>query len=418
MKPIRIFLPSNALDAYIYFGYIFAVFSDGTLKVLPLTRIFKELAKAYPELATVLNLAILRNDWLLNSQTATLFCARDLFDTFTSLWQQASMKKFQVELDQSKDWRVMWELPSLPIYDMRLYAMRVYLGHRGGIHEGLVRVVEEKEVWPNNGLAKVFDARTIAISARSGELIFSAGNEGLFRGSLWSNTETKNNTKVPDMSYAEKSLRTGWTGFDLINYERNSYFSYMKNETKRMSDKPRPYIYSRLDESSEKIRVSNLAVEQYPMEVVLQNRSFDLAQVQFCYNDSKSGYFFLKDGRFLSANWLNDPQKKGHLSSRYRNYRVDDGVTDQSITEKPCSALTFPQGSIIEYFDKVILIHDNETLILEDNPVFSVRTFLTSRRWKRTICITFEDGIALHTVFPTRREVSKKSFDAIGQKSW
>jgi hypothetical protein len=398
MKPIRIFIPSDVLDAYIYVGHIFAVFSDGTLRIVPLATVFNKLVWAHPELATVLNMAILRNDWLLNPQTSAFFYTPDILDVFTLLWQKAAETDFQVKLEHN-EWQVMWELPSLPIYDLRLYAMRVYLGHRAGVHEGFVRINKQDDVEPQNGLRKVFDARTIAVSARSGELLFSADNEGLFHGSLWNGEAGVSNTRVTERPCATKSLRTGWKNFDVINYERNSWFSYLRNEIETMSGKPRAYIYSHIDESSEKIRISQMAVDTYSMDAVLPSQLFHPDEIQFCFNNLGTSFFILRDGRFVSIKWAGKVQESARLSSKSRSFVIRDEI-GHDIVDKPCSALAFHDGSVIEYFDRVVLAQDNGILTLEDKPVVSVRTFPSSIRFKWLICITREDGLALHTFFP------------------
>jgi len=411
MKPIRVFIRSSLLDAYIYAGHLFAVFTDGTLRVLPLIKVFEKLESQCPELASVLKLAILRNDWLLNPQMATLFYANYFLDAFTSVWQKATVQDFHVDLE-NEDWQVMWELPSLPIYDMRVYAMRVYLGHREGIHEGLIRIVKN-EVRPHNGLAKVFDARTISISARSGELLFSADDEGLFHGSLWDNAQVDSHTTVSEKSYAKKSLRTGWKGFDFLNYEKNSHFAYVKNEIQRVSQKQRTYIYSQTDESSEKIRISKLATDTYPMESFFsQSYLFPLDEVQYCFNDSKSSFFFLRDGHFLKVNWTG-AQQGARLSSKFSDFLETSG---KNILGKPCSAIAFPSGCVIEFFDRVVLVHDDEIFDIENHPAVSVRTFPTSKRFRRLVCVTCEDGVALHAVFPARSEVLKEAYRAISEE--
>ncbi len=398
MKPIRIFIPTdNILDAYIYYGHIFAVFDDGTLRALPLTKIFDKSIDTYPELTSILKLALLRNDWLLNSQAMTYFHSPQVLSEIKELWQKATLKDLTL-LNQPNDWQVMWQVPSLPIYDLRLYAMRVYLGHRNGIHEGIMQT-NKYEIKPQNGLAKIFDSRTIGISARSGELMFSADDEGLFHGSLW---EGDSKTKVFEKSFANKSLRTGWRGFDVLNYKRNSYFEYIKNETEKMAQ--RPYFYSSMDESPEKVRISKMAVNNYPMDVVLHEQGFATEDIQFCFNNSKTSFFFLQNGHVIATNWAHKSQEEARLSSKPHELSQDS----PEYLGRPCSAISFAKGIIIKYFDKVVFLHHNQFSIIETEPVISVRTFPSSIQFKRLICITREDGLALHAIFPTDKEISSE----------
>lgn len=403
MKPIRIFLPCNSLDTFVYSSHIFSVFQDGTLRVMPLRKVFQALCNTHPQFRGIFTLALLRNDWLLNPQATAYFYVKEGFEAIKNIWQESALEDFQVELSEADDWTILWEMPSMPIYDIRLYAMRVYLAHRQGVHEGLLHS-GLNSIYHHNGLIKIFDARTISISARSGEFMFSADNEGLFHGSLW-NEDTK--TIVNQRPYAKKSLRTGWSGFDVINYEKNSFFSYLRNEI--IKRERRPFSYSEMDELPEKKEIIRVAVDTYSMDEVLERVSFKSDDVQFCFNNSYASFFFLQDGRFLRVNWAKETDKDIHLTSRVHELPTLTEKGKRKIVDKPCSAIIFPSGSVIEYFDKVIMIHDNEVTKLENSPVISIRTFPTSKRFKRLICITREDGIALHAVFPTEKEIFSPS---------
>ena len=414
MKPIRIFLPCNSLDAYVYSGHIFAVFQDGTLRTTPLSRVFRALCDTYPQFRGIFTLALLRSDWLLNPQATAYFYIKEGFEAIKNTWQKSALEDFRVELSEADDWTVLWEVPAMPVYDIRLYAMRVYLAHRQGVHEGQLRSGLDT-IYHHNGLIKIFDARTINISARSGEFMLSADNEGLFHGSLW-NEDAK--TIVNQRPDAKKSLRTGWTGFDVINYEKHSYFSYMRNEIATRTIKPfshseneiatraiRPFSYSEIDELPPKKEIIHVAVDTYSMDEVLQRVSFKSDDVQFCFNNSYASFFFLQDGRFLRVNWAKESEKDIRLRSRVHDLPTLKEDGEQKIVDKPCSAIIFPLGSVIEYFDKVIMVHNNKITELENSPVISIRTFPTSKRFKRLICITREDGIALHAIFPTEEEI-------------
>jgi len=290
-------------------------------------------------------------------------------------------------------------VPVMPIYDIRLYANRVYLAHRDGVREGRLSFYHN-EVRLENSLAQIFDARTVNISARAGNLMFSADNEGLYCGSLWNDEKT---TKISSRSYAQKSLRTGWSSFDVVNYERQAHFSYLKNEIVRRKEK-RPFRYSEIDEPPEKIEIVHMAVKTYSMDEVLEKVQFKSTDVRYCFNSTTACFFFLKDGQFVRINFAREFHDGARLRSKTHDLSFSAG---EIISHQPSSAVAFPLGCVIEYFDRVLLFHDKRVVTLEDSPVISVRTFPTSRRFRRQICITREDGIALHAVFPTADEISR-----------
>jgi len=401
MNHLRIFIPAGALDAYVYSGYLFAIFNDGTLRVLSLQKIYESLASQHARFEGTLYLAILRNDWQDNSQALVYGAIGKFRRAFEKEWQDAALNGFTIELDKDRDWQILSEVPSMPIYDIRLYANRVYLAHRDGIREGRLSFYHN-EVRLENSLVKIFDARTVNISARSGNLMISADQEGLYYGSLWNERKT---TKISSRSYAQKSLRTGWSGFDVVNYERQGHFSYLENEIAGRKDK-RPFRYSEIDESPEKIEIVRMAAKTYSMNEVLEKVPFQSGDVQYCFNSTTACFFFLKDGRFVRVNFAKERRDNVRLRSKIHPLF---SAAEEIISHKPSSAVAFPLGCVVEYFDKVLLFHDDGVEILEDSPVIAARTFPTSRRFRRQICITREDGIALHAVFPAEDEISRKS---------
>ncbi len=399
MNHLRIFIPADVLDSYVYFGYLFSVFRDGTLRVLSLHKVYETLVSIHPHFEGILRLAILRNDWLDNSQAGAFLNIRRFRKVLEKAWNDFALNGFTIEFDKDNNWQVLCEVPAMPIYDIRLYATRVYLAHRDGVREGRL-FFNNHELRLDGPLARIFDTRTVSISARSGSLMFSADNEGLYCGSLWNEDKT---TKVSSRSYAKKSLRTGWSSFDVVNYEKQSYFSYLENEIERRKAR-RPFRYSEIDEYPEKIEIVRIAVKRYSMDEVLKKVPFNYSDVQYCFNSTTACFFFLKDGRFVRVNFARELHNEVRLRSKIHDLSFG---TQEIVSNNPCSAVAFPLGCVIEYFDRVLLFHDNGVATLEDSPVISVRTFPTSRRFRRQICITREDGIALHTVFPTEDEISR-----------
>jgi len=399
MNHFRIFIPAEVLDSYVFFGYLFSVFKDGTLRVLSLHKVYETLVSTHPHFDGILKLAILRNDWLDNSQAVALLNIKRFRKALERAWQESALTGFTLELNKDTDWQVLCEVPSMPIYDIRLYATRVYLAHRDGVREGRLSF-NKHELHFENPPAKIFDARTVSISAKSGSLMFSADNEGFYCGSLWNEG---GKTKVLSRSYAKKSLRTGWSSFDVVNYESQSHFSYLENEIKRRQEK-RSFRYSEIDEQLEKVEIVHIAAKTYSMDEVLTKVPFKSGDVQYCFNNKAACFFFLQNGRFVRVNFAHELHHGVRLRSKIHDLSFS---AEERISSNPCSAVAFPLGCVIEYFDRVLLFHDNRVVTLEDSPVISVRTFPTSRRFRRQICITKEDGIALHAVFPTADEISR-----------
>ena len=402
MIPIRIFLPLDVLDTYIYAGYIFSVFKDGTLRTIPILNIYNKLARKHPEFKSIFQLALLRNDWLTNSQASTFYHLNGGLEEIKSAWNRCAQKKLKVSSNFFDEWKVLWEIPFMPIHDIRIYAMRIYLAHRHGVDEGYLNFDKKAILQSVNGLENIFDARTIFISARSGELMFSADNEGLFHGTLWNEGQK---TKVTEKPHASKSLRTGWSGFDILNYDSHSHFSYLKNTTEKAET--RTFRYSQQDEYPEKRRIIQIGTLVYDMKDMVYQESYDPSEISYSYNSRNTCFFILKDGRVSTRNFIKSQKIAARLSSREYSWPIFIEMNkDVKIDSRPYSAVIFPSGSVIELFNKVLLSHNKKITVLEKKPVISVRTFPTSIRFRRLICISREDGIVLHSVFPSDKEIN------------
>lgn len=391
MISLRVFIPGQIIDSYIYAGHLFGIFADGTLRVLPLENLLENLQDDWTNL---LRFAVIRNDWLLNEQALAYY---DLPCQLTPLIETWESNRDIPIVIPNQNWNVICELSSMPVYDIHGYARRIFWTNRDGVFEKDLDNVFYSDNEPSNKAEKIFDARTIFITAKSGELMLSADDEGLFHATLW--TED-GKTYVEQKQYASKSLRTGWSQFDLLNYETNSTFTYYVNQIIR--EEKRPFHYSEMDEMPEKRHIEQIGVSMKQPEEMNLPESLSLDHVAYCFNSKSSTFWFMESGEFYRVNFRKDPNKPINLSSnayKILGFPIKD--------ELPYSACLFAYGTVIEFFDKVVLVRNNQISMLEEKPAISVRTFPTSRRYKRLICITREDGIALHSIFPSDKEISE-----------
>src|SRR5690606_38574122 len=138
------------------------------------------------------------------------------------LWERATNElEFTIDFDID-DFEIISEVPSMPVLDMRLYAMRMYLGCKEGLYEINLNPQDNYHLKPSKPELR-FDAKITHLNAKSGEVIISANSEGLFHGSF---LNEKNKLEVIPKPVAKKSIRTGWSSYDVINYEEHNNFEY------------------------------------------------------------------------------------------------------------------------------------------------------------------------------------------------
>ena len=104
---------------------------------------------------------------------------------------------------------------------------------------------------------------------------------------------------------------------------------------------------------------------------------------------------------------------------------VEDDLIDYG---RVISAFSIPKGNVMEFFDKVLLLKDGRSYVIEEEPTIRTRSFMNSIRYQDILSVTKEERVTLHAMDTlnvsrnaiTGRKQSESSladvFDAIGLK--
>lgn len=391
MKTLKFTLEVDAIESYIYSGHVFLILSNGQIVFLPLSRIIRKLIDEYPIFENLIRVSFQRNDYLNNNQAEVFFGIGEMKKSFINLWQKASEDvDFKIVLDEN-DYKVIDEVPTMPVLDLKLYAMRFYIGSVEGLYEINLNSDDRYNLEPTKP-QKRFDAKVTCLNAKSGEIIISSNSNGLFHGSF---LNTSNKLKVIEKSVSKKSIRTGWSGYDVVNYDKQNNFDYFVNETETIEKKP---SYSKFDEYSERRRITEFGSSKYGLSTLLANSKIEKEQINYCFNSSTSGFFFMKDGSFLNVNLSKPKDKQIHFVSRNNDLPTLKNGSANFLA--PISTSIVPEGCVVEYFDKVILYQNSKAKIIETSPSINIRTYPSSKRYRNLISVTKEKEITIHSIFP------------------
>ena len=182
-----------------------------------------------------------------------------------------------------------------------------------------------------------------------------------------------------------RSLRTIWADTDLFNYYGKEEFSYLSNEYQTIPQKK-----DRFWEHRETKRITRFAVKKQPMESVVENSGLKKEEIGYCYNSSSNAYVFLKSGKLRVYSLKNKQyaQKGGwneiEISKRSRK-GVEDDLRDYG---RVISAFSIPKGSVMEFFDKVLLLKDSHSYVIEEEPTIRTRSFMNSIRYQDILSVT------------------------------
>lgn len=390
MNTIKFTINVAAMDCYIYGGYLFIVRVNGDLVYIPMSRIMHKLYDAYPNYRSLLILSFSRNDYFNNSTGQIFLGIPEVRRGLQSAWKHASenIVFFLDWSDIEEDAVVICGVDS-PVLDLKMYAMRMFLGCKNGLYESNLRLDEDNYTINPEKIRKRFDAKVVGINSGYGTIILSAGNDGLFNAQITSDVDLK----VCERPDAPVSFRTGWSSTDLINYEDSSVFEYLANDVEKLN---RQVKYSRYDDNTERKRIVRIGSKKYSMSEMIDRTRICKDDVLYSFNSSQSSFLYTKNGIYVVNLLKNNDKKDIYLSSRKR--MLSDNSS--SIVNKPISASVIPAGCVIEFFDNVIAFQGHQMIKLEDEPTMRVRTFMNSVRYRNIVATVKMNDITLHSLAP------------------
>ena len=367
MKPLTIRLLNNDItDLYCYAGVGFFTTDEGDVYSISLSTICDELSKKYSEYSNFFKIALINNDYLLNDQFKTLVFGK-IYKKFIFEWDKASKIIFEYSLDLSTC-ENLGRVSGYPIYDIKAYGFHLFVGHGKGVDYFKLNT---KNAGQNTTKSKkMIDARIVSISAKIGQILYSAGTNGLFTNSLIDENLTINETPLFNTSF-----KTIWSTWDFANYESNNKFVYFHNKTTKQEK--RKYSYSNLDDEKTKNVISEIGFMKINSSELLKEKEID-----YIINNNKYYYMILKNGDIKLVNLIKDDDGGIHLSSRQK-------LIFQNNKEKIISAKSGYESLVIESFDNLSLLKDNKISILNNTQPLNYRTYLTSIRLRKTITASY-----------------------------
>lgn len=395
MKTLKFTLEANAIESYIYSGHLFLILLNGQIAYSPLSRIIYKLVSEYPDFENLIKVSFQRNDYLSNRQSEVFFGIGEMKKSFIQLWKKASEEiEFKIILDEN-DYEIIDEVTTMPVLDLKMYAMRLYIGSKEGLYEINLNSDDRYNLEPTKP-QKCFDGKVTCLNAKSGEIIISSNSNGLFHGTF---LNSSNKLKVIEKPVSKKSIRTGWLGYDVINYDKQNDFDYFVNETEKIENK---LTYSKFDENSERRRITNFGSSKYDLSSLLTSSRIKKEEINYCFNSSTSGFFFMKDGSFININLKKGEDKQLYFVSNNKDLPTLKNGSANLLT--PLSTSIVPEGCVVEYFDKVVLYQNSKAKIIETSPSINVRTYPSSKRYRNLISITKEKEITIHSIFPFKED--------------
>ncbi len=391
MSTIRFSIKVKALDCYIYAGRLFLILQEGKLVCCSYDKIIGYLKEKYPDLKPLITLAFQQCSYLNSDAAKAILGVKEVMDALYGVWDYAANTiDFSIEYkDIEREFSDLGIVPSMPILDIKMYNKHVYLGSKDGLFEFLF---DEINSFDGPKIKKGFDERIVHIDAKFDTVVLSAGSRGLFTGSV----PSVKTTKIVEKEVMNKSLRSSWSSFNIMNYDRGDEFTFLVNEVKKLNLKDRRR--TRYD-GQESYEIVSVGKEQIGMDKlmgpIMKRQKINMDDVIYCFNSHQSGYFLTKSGALFQLNLLSKKDDDYYYSSSIlREYPI---IKDVNV-ERPVSASILPNGCAIEYFDNVVLYQNSKSSVIEKTPSITVRSFVNSYRYKNIVAVTKEDECTFHSV--------------------
>lgn len=385
-------IKANLIDCYLYAGYLFFVMANGRITYVSYHRVIHMLKESYPQYSSLIDLIFLHNEYSKTNAGKILFAVQEIKDATRKLWLRAAKEiDFSLRFEDIEQYcHEVGEWQSMPL-DIRMYAMRLFLGCKGGLYESHLNMEESGYKISPTKLDKVFDAKVINLNARSGSIVISADNDGLFSGEMfYSDTRLE----VSDRPITEKrSIRTSWASVcDIVNYESSNCFEYIRNTSAQIKQQPEKRF--RYGDTSERKRIVRFGDSVFNMDTLLKSVNFKKDDIQYCFNSSSTGFFILKDGSFINVNFRNEYG----FAEVYFSSTIQEKSRSKKKNRKALSGCLVPNGCVVEYYDSVVLYQKGKSYTLIEKPVNNVRTYIGSRNYRDMVSIITDQEVSFHSV--------------------
>ncbi len=281
------------------------------------------------------------------------------------------------------------DINSTPIaLDLKIYGQNLILGTRQGVFEASINFLNE-ETSLKRKLSRVFDSKCTHLSAKAGE-VFISSVDGLFRSTYWSD---KNRLTVEKKSLESTSLKTNWHAYNLVNFKDSTKFRFYCNRTEKVVGES---LFAQDEGEATMMRINEFGFKQFVSDSYFSN-TINLDDILFVFNSNTNVFVVFKNGTFKNYGISLGNNDEKDFQAIAHEYSLP--ALNVAELGKPLNALTVPTGTLVEFFDRVILAKKG-LHIIENQAVSSMRTYPNSVRYRNIITTFKEDSLTITALNP------------------
>lgn len=376
MKILRVFVPGDFEDAYLYMGWLTLLTSTRSLRMYNVERVTALIDGDLPGSTPIAQYFFARNDWLQSAPFKNLMSNAEVS---TAFWDAVGRFPPDVSVDRylTEPTEQHLDLRSDVVLDLRYYGGRLYLAANDGLYD---LTVDWQEPHLLEAPRRRLDAPCLSVSAGFGTVNASCGSNGLFSG-MGELDNMRERSASEMVSVASESVRTGWLHYDLVNYASNS----------RPSLHTTTHEPSRQEADGERQMITQISHIPFSLTYLLgrveEEGEDPRDDIQFVFNSNNTIFVNTYRGRLLTLRLA--ATQLGHPPQvRFSSHL--EGAGTRILSAHWCRS-----GVVFETDERVLLLADGERYVLLDSPVLSVRAFATSKRYQNLVTATTEQGVWL-----------------------
>lgn len=379
MKPLKLVIKADAIEHYIYRGYLYVVMMDGCIVRVSLNSVFEILKSRYAEYSGLIDLAYRRNAFW-NSDAAKCFLSiGDVKKALMQAWRKAADNiRFEIALADLEPVIVVKDLKS-DILDMDIYADTLLLACTDGYYS--VRLEDprgfawKKQIRPD----KKFDGKTYRIASAYGNGMLSLGHDGLAVADILNQRNVSDNPVRKEASFTSQ-----WTGAGgIINYSSSNDFQFIGNRMQRSKSAPERYEIEQFDTTFRSIDT-----------LLTKDSEITASKLQLCFNGRDRQFFLTRNG----ALYYSDVKVKSAQISRFKIEQISSPRSNLKRFGTAISGTIIADQPIIEFDDKLVLVQNNEFYTVEEDSIVSMHTYPRSTHFKDVLSVTTEESINIHAI--------------------
>ena len=363
-----------------------------------LEKVVEAAERLHPQCGPLFQYMFLRNDWLASLQFKTLMKSAGMQEGFRNLLNTAPQEKIEISRGELFEDQSELAIRTNTILDFLVYNDRLYLGTDKGLFDSLIAVNSTDFVSPPR---KRHDAACLSASARYGTINASCGSEGLFTAIedfVVAPHSGLGNNPAPLVRKGARSVRTSWFDHSIMNYSVNAAPTFIRTEYTKASrgEKGASVLTGISDDENNLSSIFDGLEQEYGIEG---------DDVQYTYNFVHSLFLQTIKGRFYGATLESQDTVVQSVTVKDATLAVRSFKEYKEFHESILSVDTSSAGQVIETENAVVLFSQDDFLPIVHEPVFSVRTFGQSKRYKNLIVLAQSDGVRIVSAFDDVKHV-------------